>query len=672
MTIVAPQDPDPDTERGTTGPTPAASTEADGAKPLIGVEDLEPPTWVSVDERVAEAGVWRTVAAIPGVIAVVVRLAWDTSPRLTLLVGLVQLVSGGVTGLGLFATAGVFTELLEAGPTPQRMIAALPAITAVVAAYALRGSLDAMVGAVQGALTPRVVHTAHARLNVAVAGVDLAAFDDPDFRELIRQGGQRGVNALEYSTRAVADIASSLISMSAALVTAAILNPWLAPVLLLAAVADAWAAMRVAKLGYRSFLRMVTRRLRLGVVENLLTGRDVAVERHALTLQGVLVAEHHRIAESLTAEAVRLERRKSAVRLVGRALAGIGTGVAYVVLGLLLYTRAMPLAVAGAAVVAMRAASNALSNTMHGVNQLYEQSFYITFYRRLLAVAQARHRTPSDIVAPADPLVIRLENVSFTYPDAAQPALTDVNLTIRRGQIIALVGENGSGKTTLGKLVTGLYTPTAGTVWWDDIDIATADQLSVHSQIAVIAQEPARWPMTAAANIRVGRLDRDDPDGSAWDAAITRSGAHEVLATLPYGERTVLSKEFKAGHDLSGGQWQRVSVARGIYRDAVILVADEPTAALDAKAESRVFAGLRHAARHGDGDQAHRTTILVTHRLANVRDADRIIVLDRGRIVEQGTHDELIAAGGAYRELFDIQARAYRDGPVTHRAATGG
>ncbi|WNV82805.1 ABC transporter ATP-binding protein [Umezawaea sp. Da 62-37] len=625
---------------------------AETSETLIGVEDLEPPRWASVDEQVAAAGTWRTLSAVPSATALVIRLAWRTSRWLTALAGVVQVLSGCATAFGLLATASVFSQLLQEGPTPQRLVSALPSIALLVGSLALRALLDSAAGAVQGALTPRVRRAAQDTLNTAVIGVDLAAFDDPDFRELVRQGGRHAMTSIEVANRVVADLVSALISLVAAMVTAGVLNPWLAPVLLLAAVADGWAAMRVAKLGYANFLRMVTRQLRLFVIENLMVARDMAVERFALTLQEPLIAEHRRIADDVTAEEVRMEARKTVVRLAGRALAGVGTGIAYLVLGFLLYSGRMELALAGAALVAMRTAATALSTTMYAVNQLYEHSFYIDFYRRLLLAAHARHHVSTGVTAPSDPGVIRLEGVTFTYPDADRPALADIDLEITRGEVIALVGRNGSGKTTLGKIITGLYAPDEGRVLWDDVDIAAADPQSVHSRISVISQQPARWPMTAGHNIRVGRLDRQDPHGRGWAEAVDQSGARSVLEELPRGEKTVLSKDFKDGHEPSGGQWQRIGVARGIYRDAAILVADEPTAALDAKAEETVFAGLRHAGRS-------RTTILVTHRLANVRHVDRIIVLEGGRITGRGTHESLMASGGLYRDLYEIQARAY-------------
>ncbi|HEX9336629.1 MAG TPA: ABC transporter ATP-binding protein/permease, partial [Pseudonocardiaceae bacterium] len=498
------------TEQSSTSPAPHAGPPADDAGqavPLIGVEALEPPRWASVDAQVAAASVWRTVRSLPSAAGVVVRLAWASSRRLTVLAGMVHVASGCATAFGLFATTTVFNALLTAGPTPHRVIASLPAIGLVVASYAVRALLDGAVGAVEGALRPVVRRAAQDSVNAAVAGIELIAWEDSDFRELARQGGRHGVVAVDTSVRGIAEITSSLISMVAAMTTAGFLNPWLAPVLLLAALADAWAAMRAAKQGYASFLSMVARQLRLDVIENVMVARDVAVERHALTLQATLLAEHRRIAADVTAEAVRLAYRQNTTRMIGRTLAGIGTAVAYVVLGALLVAAVMPLALAGTAVVAMRAASGALSNTMHAVNSLYEDSFYIGFYQQLLIQARQRHRSRTGISAPIDPETIRVESVSFTYPGQDTPALREIDLTIRRGEVVALVGQNGSGKTTLAKLLVGLFTPTAGAVRWNEVNLADVDLDTVHGQIAVIAQEPARWPMTAAHNIRIGRLD---------------------------------------------------------------------------------------------------------------------------------------------------------------------
>jgi ATP-binding cassette subfamily B protein len=237
-------------------------------------------------------------------------------------------------------------------------------------------------------------------------------------------------------------------------------------------------------------------------------------------------------------------------------------------------------------------------------------------------------------------------------------------MTLRRGEVIALVGENGSGKSTLAKLITGLYLPERGRVTWDGVDTARVDAGALHERVAVVLQDPVRWPMTAENNVRIGRLTRVDPGAAARDAAARDSGADSVVAELTDGWATVLSREFQTGRDLSGGQWQRLSVARGLYRDAPVVIADEPTAALDARAEEAVFGTLRGRADGSSERLAARITVLVTHRLANVRFADQILVLERGRIIERGRHDELMALRGTYFELFTLQARAY-GGPDT-------
>ncbi|WP_246121675.1 ABC transporter ATP-binding protein [Pseudonocardia cypriaca] len=625
------------------------------AEPLIGVEDMETPRWAEGYAATANAGLRAVAAKVPGTVALAVRWAWRASPPLTLLAGVVQLAAGAVTAFGLLATADVFTQLLAQGPTPERVVAALPAIATVVAAGAARGLLDAAVAAVQGALVPRVEQRAQDDLHAAVLRVDLAAFDDADFTELVERASSEGPSRIRSCAQDTGDLIASLVSVSAAVVSAGVLHPALAPVVLLAALPRGWATVRSARLMFASFVRMTSARRRSSVTGRLITHRDSAAEVRAFTTQAALLGEHRRISDLITADAVRLERDRAIVQLIGRTVSGVGTGLAYGVLALLLYAGGMPLALAGAAALAMRTAGQSVANTIYEVNHLYEASFYLDLYRSCVGEAGRRSRGSAGGRLSGDPAEISLTDVSFRYPGQEQPAVDGVSCTLRRGEVIALVGENGSGKSTLAKLVTGLYLADAGTVAWNGVDVATVEQRELHERVAVVFQDPLRWPMHAENNVRIGRLGHPDPDGARLAEAAARSGADAVVSELPAGWATVLSRQFQGGRDLSGGQWQRLSVARGLYRDAPVVIADEPTAALDARAEHAVFAALRGLAGSG-GD---RITVLVTHRLANVRHADQILVLEQGRLIEHGTHEQLMARGGTYQELFTLQASAY-------------
>lgn len=245
-----------------------------------------------------------------------------------------------------------------------------------------------------------------------------------------------------------------------------------------------------------------------------------------------------------------------------------------------------------------------------------------------------------------------LDHVSFRYPGSARTVLEDVSLAIRPGETIALVGANGSGKTTLVKLLCRLYDPTGGTIALDGVDLRQFETKALRREIAILFQDYARYHLSAAENVWMGNAARP-PDRERIVAAARRSGADEVIRRLPHGYDTMLGKWFADGEELSVGEWQKVALARAFMRDAQILVLDEPTSSMDAKAEYDVFQRFRQLV-------AGRTAVLISHRFSTVRMADRIFVLEQGRISEGGTHDELVRAGGTYARLFEMQAQHYR------------
>jgi len=247
---------------------------------------------------------------------------------------------------------------------------------------------------------------------------------------------------------------------------------------------------------------------------------------------------------------------------------------------------------------------------------------------------------------------IKLNHVSFQYPGGARKVLEDISLTIRPGEVVALVGENGSGKTTLIKLLCRLYDPTGGTIAIDGIDLRRFETKALRNEIAIIFQDYAHYHLTARENIWFGNTALP-PDHERVTTAARRSGADDVISGLPHGYDTILGKWFEDGEELSIGEWQKVALARAFMRDAQIIVLDEPTSSMDAKAEYEVFQSFRQL-------MSDRTAILISHRFSTVRMADRIYVLKQGSIVEGGTHKELILLGGTYARLFEMQARHYR------------
>jgi ABC-type multidrug transport system fused ATPase/permease subunit len=311
----------------------------------------------------------------------------------------------------------------------------------------------------------------------------------------------------------------------------------------------------------------------------------------------------------------------------------------------------VPLATAGTAVIAIRMASAQMDNLIQALTLAYEYGLYLTDWTEAIARADLA-QIPTDGVVPAGPpAVITLADVGFTYPNAEAPALTGVDLEIHAGETVAFVGENGSGKTTLAKLITGLYVPTEGAVRWDEVPTSELARAHTSRFSALLAQNFPRWPFTMKANIEIGRHDREGgPDALAEAARL--GGADTVAADLRDGLNTLVANEFLGGVGLSGGQWQKVGLSRVFFRDAPILILDEPTSMLDPRAERATFETVMELA-------AGRTVVLVTHRMHSVKSADRIVVLDHGRIVEQGTYRELMACRGHFYDLFTMQAQAF-------------
>jgi ATP-binding cassette subfamily B protein len=284
---------------------------------------------------------------------------------------------------------------------------------------------------------------------------------------------------------------------------------------------------------------------------------------------------------------------------------------------------------------------------------LYESALYMEDYVSFVAAAPRIEASRPELAAQREPEVLEADSVSFTYPSRDEPSLRDASLVLRRGEVVALVGENGSGKTTFAKLLAGLYRPEHGAIKWDGSDTQAFDPATVHDRVTVIFQDFVRYQLSAHDNIAMGDHERFD-DLPAVERAARAAGVHEPIAELGRGYDTLLGPEYFGGSDFSGGQWQRVALARAFFRDAPIVILDEPTASLDARAEASLYSSMGELF-------ADRGVLLISHRFGSVRTADRIYVLRDGRIIEQGRHQELMDLDGYYAELFRLQASRYVD-----------
>ncbi|WP_406445763.1 ABC transporter ATP-binding protein/permease [Streptomyces sp. NBC_00631] len=591
---------------------------------------------------------------LPGMLASSLRLARQADARATRIVLVSQVGVGVAQAVSLLAVNSVLGRLIGTGTIEERLRSAAPALVIMSAVLFVAALLRAASTYATGRLEPKVERVATEMYLERAAAVELAAIEDHAFHKLLdtaQYGASSARRMIMYGTRVV----NAMISLVTAAGVLTVLHPALLPLLITMTIPSAWGALTNARRRYESFHTWVQHARAGHLISALLTEPEAAPEIRVHGVGPFLLRHYRAMSETAEAEQARLARLAARTGLIAAAWTGLATVATYATLGGLLLSGAMALSVAGTAVIAIRSGSASLNTLVLEINTLHEEALFVGDLERLYVEAAERAIPVGGDPLPEDPQEIRFENVTFAYPsdhpdDAARrPALDDVTLTLPLGRIVALVGENGSGKTTLVKLLAGLYQPDHGRILWDGVDAARADRHRLAERIAMVAQDFKRWPFTAKVNVAVGRSSAPLTD-ERLAASVTEAGAEEVVQDLPRGLDTLLARNFSGGHELSGGQWQRLGIARAAYRRGHILIVDEPTAALDARAELEVFEKIRALAGNG------QTVVLITHRLASVRHADLVHVLDQGRVVESGTPDELLASGGVYAELYALQA----------------
>ena len=525
---------------------------------------------------------------------------------------------------------------------PVLLLAGATALTAVIA------SVQAGLGRYAGELVAAVMWQ---RVLHVATRVDLRKFESARFYDRLQRVQASALTRPYQITYGLVATIGAVVASIGLLVAIMLVQPALLPLLLIAGVPVLITSRRQSQLEF-DFLARQTQSMRLRTYLTWVqTGRDEAKEVRAFGLArnfgkrlNTLYAEYLRdLAQHL------LQRSK--LGAIGSLGSAVLLALTLVLLVWLISTGRLSIAEAAAALVAIRLLASQVQNGFTGVQAIFESGLFIDDLDGFLTLAPAAEGGSREIAPPAEFRRIRADAVSFSYPGRSQLALQAANIEINSGEVVALVGENGSGKTTLAKVVAGLYEPGSGAVRWDGIDVRGFRPELFRERVAIIFQDFVRYALSAEENIAIARPD-DEIDHAAIREAAKIADADAFLSALPAGYQTPLSRRFAGGHELSGGQWQKVAIARAFYRRAPLVIIDEPTASLDARAEYELFSSLHEVLRG-------RTALIISHRFSTVRTADRIYVLDHGRVVEHGSHDELMDLGGRYAELFHLQASAY-------------
>ena len=624
-----------------------------------------------------------------GTLPRVLGLVWTASRVLTIGLAVATVLAGIVPAITAYVAkllidAVVRAIAVNANPALPSTITfgplTLDAIGTVVllaaaqfTIYAVSSFLSTLRNVCQQLLQERVTNTIQLEIMDHAARLDLAFFEDSTSYDLLRRAQQGAASRPLFMVSGVFGLIQTAIAFVSMIALLIALSPLLAFVALIAPIPAFIADTRYGWRGY-SFARWASPlRRRMDYLTTLVTTDTYAKEVKLFGLGPYFIDRFRQLST------VYQDRQRGLV--VTRYFAGFIWSTITTLAGSLTYLYVALQAVAGRLTLgdltlftqAASSVQGSVQGLLTGFGSMYENNLYLNDLFELLATpvgiegvpgdgsaATARRATAAAVAPEPDPATspgeLAFDHVTFRYPGRDEDALADVSFTIAPGETVAVVGRNGAGKSTLIKLVTRLYDPTAGRILLDGTDLRDLEPQAVRRLIGGMFQDYVTYQASAAENIGLGELARLEDRDAVVDAA-RKGGADSLLDRLPDGWDTPLGKWFDGGVELSGGEWQKVALGRAFMRDARILLLDEPTSALDAQAEFELFARLRSLARG-------RTAIYISHRFSTVRQADRILFLEHGRLVEQGTHQELMALAGRYAQLFTLQAAAYTGEPI--------
>ncbi|MEQ7919400.1 ABC transporter ATP-binding protein [Xanthomonas sp. WHRI 1810A] len=584
-------------------------------------------------------------------------LVWSTSRGLFIGLMVATLIAGVLPALAAWIGQRIVDAVLEGiqlhadqGHAPLWPV--LRFVLAEAGVLALLAAAQRALSVQQSLLRVQLGQKVNLLILEKAQTLSLLQFEDSDFYDkLVRVRRDASTRPLGLVIKSLG-LVQNLISLVSFAVLLVHFSPWALAILVVAALPVFFSETHFSGDAFRLFTRRAPETRQQNYIEALLSQEGHIKEVKLFGIAPLLLQRYRETFTRLYAEDRRLTLRRDGWGFVLGLLGTLGFYVAYAWVVLDTVNGTTTLGQMTMYLVLFKQGQSAISSSLSAIGGLYEDGLYLTHLHEYLAQpvnTETGHLTTGS--QPGDGL--RFEGVGFTYPGASHPVLRGIDLHLKPGQSLALVGENGSGKTTLIKLLTRLYAPSEGRILLDGSDLQAWDQGTLHRRIGVIFQDYLRYQMKVGENLGVGDVRAFD-DETRWREAAAQGMAATFIDGLDNGYQTQLGKWFAGGQELSGGQWQKIALSRAyMRRDSDILILDEPTAALDAGAEAAVFEHFRAYAKG-------RMSLLISHRFSSVRNAEHIVVLDRGSILERGDHESLMAQAGRYAQLFDLQARGYR------------
>ena len=590
--------------------------------------------------------IWGTSKPLT-IAAIGIRLIRAFMPIVTLYIGKLIIDEAiRIVGLGM-----AFTDLGQAWETGA-LDHLLWLLALEFALAILSDLLGRMVSYADSLLSELFTNATSIRLMEHAATLDLEDFEDADLQDKLDRARRQTMGRMSLMGQLFgqAQDVITVISFAAGLL---IYAPWLIALLAVALIPAFIGEAHFNAMGYSLNFAWTPERRQLEYVRQTGASVESAKEVKIFNLHHFLIARYRTLADKFFKANRSLARKRALWGAVFAALGTLGYYIAYAYIAWRTVRGDFTIGDLTFLAGSFRRLRQLLEGLLVGFSQVASQALYLDDLFSFFEI-EPEIKSPQNPVAIPKPISrgFVFENVGFQYPDAERWAVRHLDFELRAGEVLALVGENGAGKTTLVKLLARLYDPDEGRILLDGTDLRDYDIDELRANIGVIFQDFVRYHLSAGENIGVGQIDAMDDQLRIREAA-RRAMADEVIDSLPNGYDQLIGRRFKSGVDLSGGQWQKIAIARAYMRDAQVMILDEPTAALDARSEFEVFQRFKELSDK-------RTAVLISHRFSSVRMADRILVLNEGRLEASGTHEQLLAQGGRYAELFELQASGYR------------